>query len=519
MRILFLVSIVCIYAVHETNAWGSCGYKGKVYKTGAKFKDECNRCKCNFNPIKDFVTCTKKNCEEKCKFKDCESTKCPSISCPQGSHIPPGRCCPVCNMKLPNAMQMALPNKAVPTVCNGDICKMHCRYGHQKDNNGCNICDKCNMDPCYGYRCSGNTTCDVVNGTAGCQKCSQIMCEMYCQFGFQMDSNGCEICKCKTNPCMADPSPCPKSSATPVCVVQNNKAVCEKCPGICMMSCEYGLKTDSNDCPVCECRSNPCAQSECPYCVVENYKPVCQKCGPIRCSMFCQFGLEIDSDGCHICKCKDNPCMKMTCPPLHICEAQKDRACKKAHCPAIAKCKDHPALACVHPEKDATGNVKTCTGTKKVNCSDDFTCQMSRGHFPGVCCPLAQCSYFHRLYNINEIVPSLDGCNTCFCMGDGKIGCTAKACPKRGCAHNGNNYMHEESFPRGDGCNTCKCSDGDIDCTKSYCAHCEEDGLLYAIGEYVNRDDPCLICQCTNNPLDMASAKIVCAVKYSCTRA
>ncbi|CAH1798372.1 unnamed protein product, partial [Owenia fusiformis] len=375
--------------------------QGQNIQAWGKFKDECNKCICNFNLIQDFVTCSKKNCER----QYCKRTICPNITCPQGSHIPPRRCCPVCNMKLPKVIQIDLTNKAVPKVCNGDICEMHCRNGHQKDNDGCNICDKCNKDPCLGNRCSGNTTCDVINGTAACRKCSRKMCGMYCQFGFQTDGNGCEICKCKTNPCLVDPRPCQKGSLNQVCVVRNNKAVCEK----------------------------------------------------------------------------------------------------------------HPALACAHPEKDTTGYIKICTDTK--NCSDDYICLMSRGQFPGVCCPLAQCRYFLRLYNINEIVPSLDGCNTCCCMGDGKIGCTTKTCPKRGCANNGNNYIHEESFPRGDGCNTCKCSDGDVDCTKAYCAHCEENGLLYAVGEYVNRNDPCLICQCTNNPLDITSAKIVCAVRYSCTQA
>ncbi|XP_061190289.1 BPTI/Kunitz domain-containing protein-like, partial [Saccostrea echinata] len=39
------------------------------------------------------------------------------------------------------------------------------------------------------------------------------------------------------------------------------------------------------------------------------------------------------------------------------------------------------------------------------------------------------CFYNGRYYPLGESIPSTDGCNTCFCTGNGQVGCTLIGCP------------------------------------------------------------------------------------------
>lgn len=60
-------------------------------------------------------------------------------------------------------------------------------------------------------------------------ECPKGICRMKCPNGFQKDSNGCEICKCKFR--------CPLAG--------------------CLIFCEHGKKTDANGCEKCECNAAP----------------------------------------------------------------------------------------------------------------------------------------------------------------------------------------------------------------------------------------------------------------------
>lgn len=40
----------------------------------------------------------------------------------------------------------------------------------------------------------------------------------------------------------------------------------------------------------------------------------------------------------------------------------------------------------------------------------------------------SRCHYAGKTYGEGDSFPSDDGCNTCSCMSDGNVGCTAKAC-------------------------------------------------------------------------------------------
>jgi len=60
-----------------------------------------------------------------------------------------------------------------PTPCPPVLCQLYCENGFELDENGCAIC-KCKQPAC-----------------------PPVMCELYCEDGFELDANGCEICKCK----------------------------------------------------------------------------------------------------------------------------------------------------------------------------------------------------------------------------------------------------------------------------------------------------------------------------------
>ncbi|CAH1797666.1 unnamed protein product [Owenia fusiformis] len=523
--LLFIALAVCAFAIVEVNAGQGCHYEGKDHEIGSTFRHECLKCKCS---DEGKLTCNdvKPYCEKEVKYvkyKNCTKAKCPKIDCPDGSYTPPRRCCPRCYPpchKLPRLVAAKMDISEEGMCCKEVTCRMYCEYGYKKDKDGCDIC-KCKMDRCDGYTCADDKMCTVENDKAECKpkiqvmsrgKCDPVLCKMYCEFGFESDENGCETCMCKMNPCKASPVLCPDDDRV---------AGCEGCLGNCTMSCHYGYKTDDNDCPICECRANPCAKpeevcsNEMPYCVVKYNKAVCQKCSPVMCMMFCQFGFKMNSDGCEICECKPHPCLNKECLPYHMCYIEEDSMCEKDHCPPVAKCKAHPFLACKKPETDDTGNFTICAGKEMVNCSDGYDCRMSPGHYPSVCCPSSQCKYGDKIYNIYETFDSDDGCNKCFCMGDGNIGCTLMACPKRDCTHNGMTYKHGDSLCRGDGCNTCNCIDGEVACTKMYCPYCKAH-MIHALGDYVDNGDSCQICQCINDPSGKKGAIIACAFKNNC---
>ncbi|XP_057316152.1 antistasin-like [Hydractinia symbiolongicarpus] len=55
--------------------------------------------------------------------------------------------------------------------------------------------------------------------------CSGVNCRMYCPFGFETDSNGCEICRCRT-----------------------------ECPPVCRIYCPNGNVKDAYGCDTCKCK-------------------------------------------------------------------------------------------------------------------------------------------------------------------------------------------------------------------------------------------------------------------------
>jgi hypothetical protein len=149
--------------------------------------------------------------------------------------------------------------------CMPVMCELYCEHGFETDENGCEVC-KCKKapEPCLPIFCGLYCEFGYEKDENGCDLCKckpapclPVMCELYCEHGFEKDENGCDICKCK-------PAPCP--------------------PVMCMLYCEHGFQKDENGCDICKCKPAPCP--------------------PVMCMLYCEDGFEKDANGCDICKCK-----------------------------------------------------------------------------------------------------------------------------------------------------------------------------------------------------------------------
>merc|ERR1712065_35900 len=180
---------------------------------------------------------------------------------------------------------------------------------------------------------------------------------------------------CKQNP-ITNPADLPGW-----CVKDKTPKVCENC-----LSWYDG-------CNVCECNDDgtfgACTER---FCTLEVKEQYCIKPKPQKLCENC----EVWFDGCNICECNDNgslgPCTKKYCT-LEVKEAY-----------------------CLKPKKE---NPPKGYCLDAGDCKEGQWCNIPSGKDYGKC--------------TNKICPKwceswYDGCNTCFCTGDGVGGCTKRAC-------------------------------------------------------------------------------------------
>lgn len=236
----------------------------------------------------------------------------------------------------------------------------------------------CFIEPCFSMKtaCPEAETC--VNDYCGgcfahyfdkkgneiCQMCPEKMCKIYCQFGYVVDENGCNTCKCNDpptcsdnsnpvqcfiNPCQNQITNCPDAVRCQPdycggCFAhyfdKNGNEICSNCPQVlCSTRCEFGYVYDKHGCQTCDCVNPPicldgsrpslCKQSPCliqgtmcpeasrcvdDYCGGCNAhfydskgNEICQNCSQILCDIYCEFGHVLDEQGCKTCRCKDPP--------------------------------------------------------------------------------------------------------------------------------------------------------------------------------------------------------------------
>ncbi|CAC5397521.1 unnamed protein product [Mytilus coruscus] len=273
----------------------------------------------------------------------------------------------------------------------------------------CKPGEKCCFNPSCGTSCKGKV-------------CPIITCPLIkCSLGFQRDENGCEICKCRRDPCPQF-SPLPpwlctdgkpkifyvdgvKCYGSPGVIPCNKDCRLPKQPGPCKGSFPryyFNLKTNKCDKFIyggCQGNANNFKLlTECRDKCIDKETP---KCPPL-CEIFCPFGNVLDKNNCPICKCKTG-------------------------------CRDNarplPSVSC---------------GSGKPSCPAKYQCKTAPGGI-GVCCPFVcpptNCQPCPFGYAIDA-----NGCQTCTCKPRCGPVC-AIFCPF-------GNVMDENNCP------TCRCKTG-----------------------------------------------------------
>ncbi|ESO10309.1 hypothetical protein HELRODRAFT_117034 [Helobdella robusta] len=352
------------------------------YRVGA---DGCRTCRC-VNPCEEIispcasnqicipknVTCVKAPCYPVAKCIECPLPKC-SNHCNSGFRkdsrgCQTCKCVDPCENKVCRAGLVCKSEKVickkepcyavarcVKKVCQPVFCPRLCTSGYRKDINGCQTCS-C-IDPCEDRNpCPSGQVCkpeqvfciaapcyDVAKCVVDCSK--NAICDMFCEFGFELGPDGCPICKCR------EENPCALIDCIPgrICQVINNTAQCipaqKNCSGaMCKMLCPFGFKLGADGCEICECRKDcngvACKDSEmCKEvdgtrrCVPGLDDPAL--CPSLKCKP-CLSGYVTNQNGCQTCDCIDK-CERVICPPKKVCQVN-DIVCVRAPCPNQPRC-------------------------------------------------------------------------------------------------------------------------------------------------------------------------------------
>jgi hypothetical protein len=162
---------------------------------------------------------------------------------------------------------------SAPDVLCGPVCDLYCAYGYQTDTNGCSLC-RCKPGPDAG-----------VGKDVGPNVCG-LICDIYCPYGNETDANGCLLCSCKAGP---DGGTLPDLASRDGKAPDTATLVDGKmCPAVCAIYCPYGNVLDNNGCATCACNPDPTV------------------CPAIKCKA-CTFGYLKDAAGCLTCNCASDP--------------------------------------------------------------------------------------------------------------------------------------------------------------------------------------------------------------------
>lgn len=127
-----------------------------------------------------------------------------------------------CDDACDNYGDCCADKKDVCDGCGEVMCTLYCEHGFETDEDGCQVCsckDAPAVDPkscagSCGEKAPGGCWCDAQCAQYGdccadkaeiCDApvCQPVMCELFCEHGFQTNPQGCEICKCNPPPPVA----------------------------------------------------------------------------------------------------------------------------------------------------------------------------------------------------------------------------------------------------------------------------------------------------------------------------
>ncbi|CAD5122915.1 DgyrCDS11314 [Dimorphilus gyrociliatus] len=434
--------------------------------------------------------CNEKPCVYYCHpvpvCKKVNTFTCANILCPVGQ---------ICEMQKVECVKE--PCHPVPVCVVNPLCKkancrkdQECRISYPKcksESTKCNgepVAECIAKDPCSLIDCLPNQICD--NGKCMCAR--HPPCRMFCQYGYELDKNGCKICKCLEAP---------------------------KCkPLACRMACPHGLVRDKNGCDICECAPSPkCQTVKCGrYTECKDGKCVCK---PVLCKLYCEHGWAKDErTGCDKCACAPSPkCQTVKCDRYTECKDGKC-VCK----PVLCK------LYCEHgwAKDERTGCDKcACAPSPKcqtVKCDKYTECKDGKC----VCKPVMCRRYCEHGWAKDERT----GCEKCECAPapkcdtvrcgkyteckDGKCVCKPVMC-RRYCEHG---WAKDERT----GCDKCECAPAPK-CDTVRCGRYTEckDGkcvckpvlcdMFCNHGWAKDEETGCDICKCNPPPINCALPK------------
>ncbi|XP_070178195.1 antistasin-like isoform X3 [Littorina saxatilis] len=181
---------------------------------------------------------------------------------------------------------------SLPPVQGCPACTEYCRYGRELGPNGCLSC-QCRKEashfkeaPIYGR--------PLIHPSPYQQRsqCPPLLCKNYCNFGRVKTDDGCDTCKCNSEPSFQAPVgrqlPCPTSR--------------------CKNFCFFGRTQDTRGCDTCRCRSRTDTDGRAGFSQLRNIQGPSQvQCPQLRCSNFCRSGFwAVDSQGCPTCNCQQS---------------------------------------------------------------------------------------------------------------------------------------------------------------------------------------------------------------------
>jgi hypothetical protein len=404
-----------------------------------------------------------------------------------------------------------------PPVC-PPVCKIYCQYGNVPDANGCPTCTcnpdpcatvkcaagthcdagKCAADgpscggiagtPCPGAgKCVDDPrdSCDPARGGADCGGiCSCVqnvactvnttfdsspsvcacvpvkppvcgpVCDIYCQYGNELDANGCPTCRC--NPPPVDPCSavlCPPGTQCTAGKCVSTGPSCggiagKPCPGLgkCVDDPNDGCDPAAGgaDCGgICSCIQNVACTADSKFdsspsvCACVPVKP--PVCGPV-CAIACPNGNVLDANGCPTCQCNPpptDPCATVKCAAGTHCDGGKCLSngvtCggfTGKPCPGMGKCVDDPSDSC-DPARGGADCGGLCSCVQNVACTTTSRFDSS----PSVCacvpatCPPEKCpAPGPKSASMMCADGSIAG-PTCALTADGVCGWTVTRCP------------------------------------------------------------------------------------------